>query len=884
MDLNLFDKEGQKIIKEAQQVVKDYKQDKVEAEHLLLVMLEGKSNSIRNTFQALGVSHNEFKTFLYHVIPKLSPAKVESKDIYISINCEKIFASALQEKDLENQSNISPYHILIAIVNGENRQIYSLLRARGMTKNRIKQYLNLKTDKTVGSSNQKNDEQEITNLSVDNDLSEKVNEPLYEYCLDLIKMASEQRFDPVIGRDEEIRRVIHVLARRTKNNPVLVGEPGVGKTAIIEGLAQRLFLGDVPETIKNLKLLSLDLGALIAGTKYRGDFEDRLKSILDAITRQRGQFILFIDELHNIVGAGGSEGSIDASNMLKPSLARGEIRCIGATTVVEFKNRIEKDAALARRFQKIIVEEPNIETTIGIMRGLKGRYEVHHGVRIKDSAIIAAVKLSSRYITNRFLPDKAVDLVDEAASKIRIEIDSMPVEIDEMSRKIVQMEIELTALAKETDKESSNRSKNLDKELDKAKKYHKTLDRAWKQEKLNIHKVRSLKEEIEHTKQQELSAQREGDLETAAKLKYGRLIELEKELTKSSEMLNSAPKNRILKEEVDEDDIGLVVSKWTGIPLSKMMQTEKDKLIKMELGMANKLVGQQEAISAVCNAIRRSRVGIQDRNRPLGSFIFLGPTGVGKTELVKILADFLFNDSKSILRFDMSEYMEKNSLSRLIGAPPGYVGYEQGGTLTDQVHRKPYSVVLLDEFEKGHPEIYNLLLQILDEGELTDAQGKKVCFRNVIIVMTTNLGSDLMLDYAKKSKKLSVDKARQLLLTKFRPELLNRIDEIIPFHFLSLEHIRQIANLQLALLSTHLEEKNIYFSHTKEVEKFIADKSYDKEFGARPLKRVIQRDIQDILALKILDGTIKNGDSIEARVNGNRLSLYLIEGKQQTQV
>lgn len=870
IDLENFDIPAQDIIYEAQKLTRDYEQEKLDPEHILLAMLEMKDEMIRDVFRALEVNHTEFKTFLYNVIPKLSPPRSNGRVFYISKYTETILNKAKEEKDYEGAEKINPYHILMTLVEGSNRQISTLLRARGVTKARIRQYLHPRDTKEGDEQAQGNQKPGLKGDKA------KKTAALDEFCQDLIKMARENRYDPLIGRDEEVRRVIQVLSRRTKNNPVLVGEPGVGKTAIIEGLAQRILSGDVPETLKNVRLLSLDLGSLVAGTRYRGDFEDRLKSILTEIQNQKGQFVLFIDEMHNLVGAGKSDGAIDASNMLKPSLARGELRCIGATTIKEYKENIEKDAALARRFQRIMVGEPNLESSIGIMRGLKEKYEVHHGVRIKDSAIIASVQLSHRYIADRFLPDKAIDLIDEAASKIRIEIDSMPSELDEISRKIVQMEIERTALQKETDENSLKRLKLLERDIQTTQQKYQETRKLWDEEKVNIFRIRQLKGEIEQTRQKEVEAQRLGDLETAARLKYGKLIELEKELNTISSSMEAQKHKRFLKEEVDEDDIGYIVSKWTDIPLTKMVQSEKEKLLTMEKALMERIVGQTEAIKAVSNVIRRSRVGIQDPNRPLGSFIFLGPSGVGKTELVKALADFLFNDEKAIVRLDMSEYMERHSLSRLIGSPPGYVGYEEGGTLTESIRRKPYSVVLLDEVEKAHPEIFNILLQVLDEGTLTDSSGIHVNFKNTIIILTTNIGSNLILELNRNNKELNPMQVRELLLTRFRPELLNRIDEIIPFHQLDLEHIREIVKLQVELFQKRLSARNIHFKPTPEAQKILALKGFDKEFGARPLKRVLQKEVQDVVAFKILDGTVKDGDTIEMRANGENLSLHLV--------
>ena len=691
---------------------------------------------------------------------------------------------------------------------------------------------------------------------------EEKYQALERYCRDLTALARQDKLDPVIGRDEEIRRVIQVLSRRTKNNPVLIGEAGVGKTAIAEGLARRIASGDVPEGLKEKRIMALDMGALIAGTKYRGQFEDRLRGLLKGVEKSAGKIILFIDELHTVVGAGAAEGAIDASNMLKPSLARGELRCVGATTLNEYRKYIEKDRALERRFQPVYIREPSVEDTISILRGLRERYEIHHGVRIKDSALVSAATLSNRYITDRFLPDKAIDLVDEAGSRLRMEIDSMPAELDEIERRIRQLQIEREAVKKEKDKASAERLGRIEKEIDELKEKRRVLSSQWEEEKRVIKKIRALKAETERTKSLSERAEREGNLERAAELKYGKSIELQKSLKKENDnLLKIQKKSPLLKEEVDSEDIAEVVSKWTGIPVSRMMEGEVEKLLRMEDRLSKRVVGQREAISAVSDAIRRSRSGISDPNRPLGSFIFLGPTGVGKTELCKSLAEFLFDDEKALIRLDMSEYMERHTVARLIGAPPGYVGYEEGGQLTEAVRRRPYSVILLDEIEKAHPEVFNILLQLLDEGRLTDGQGRTVDFRNSAVIMTSNLGTEYIQE--KKDEKEIRKLVMESLRRSFRPELLNRIDEVIIFNPLGKEELKKVVELQIGYLQQRLNERHISISLTEKAKEYLAEKGYDAVFGARPLKRLIQKEVENIIAKKIISGEIKEGEKIK---------------------
>jgi ATP-dependent Clp protease ATP-binding subunit ClpB len=695
---------------------------------------------------------------------------------------------------------------------------------------------------------------------------------LDRFSRDLTRAASKGQLDPVIGRDDEIRRVIQVLSRRTKNNPVLIGEPGVGKTAIAEGLAQRIVEGDIPETLKDKRVVALDMGALIAGAKYRGEFEDRLKAVLKEIADAQGQIILFIDEMHTLVGAGAAEGAVDASNMLKPALARGELRCVGATTIKEYRKHIEKDAALERRFQPVMIEEPTVEDTISILRGLKEKYEVHHGVRIQDTALVAAATLSHRYITDRFLPDKAIDLVDEATSRLRIEIDSMPAEIDDIKRRITQMEIEKEALKKEKDRASRDRLDKLEKDLTLLKAQTDEMVSHWQDEKAAISSIREIKERLESTRIEAQNAERQGDLSRAAELKYGTLIELEKALEGENRKLEALQEGRkMLKEEVDSEDVAEVVAKWTGIPVSRLMEGEKEKLLSMEERLARRVVGQREGILAVSNAVRRARSGLQDPNRPIGSFIFMGPTGVGKTELARALAAFLFDDEQYMVRVDMSEYMEKHSVARLIGAPPGYVGYEEGGHLTEAVRRHPYSVVLFDEIEKAHPDVFNALLQILDDGRMTDGKGRTVDFKNTVLIMTSNVGSQWIQELGEKDRLEMERRVMDALRATFRPEFLNRIDEIVIFNALATEEIKQIVDIQFNLLAKRLEGSKIALELTENARDFLASSGFDPVYGARPLKRTLQHLIQDPLALKILEGTVKEGDHVKVDVKDGQV-------------
>lgn len=870
MSLNMerFTHLSEESIYAAHKIVTDLNQQRLEAEHLLIALLQQQEGMVPTIIQKLQISLNSLISDLKKAIQNRSGSEKENgKDVYLAFSCEQIIKKAEEEADRMLDEFLAPEHLLLGIVAHTGTEASAILKSRNITlTNLSKLVTELRSGKRVSSR----------------DTDSSPGATVSEFCQDLVELARANKFDPVIGRDDEVRRVIQVLSRRSKNNPILIGEPGVGKTAIIEGLAQRIYLGDVPDSLKNSRLLSLDLAAMVAGAKYRGEFEDRLKGLLRDIENSEENNILFIDEIHTLMGAGSSEGSMDASNMLKPSLARGVLRCVGATTIKEFKKTIEKDPAMERRFQQVFVPEPTTEDCIAILRGLKGKYEVHHGVRIKDSAIVASAKLSARYIPDRFLPDKAIDLIDESASKIRIEIDSMPTMIDQIERRIMQLEIEKKALVKEEDQKSAERLGIIGQELQKNRAQSDRLKSQWMEERKAIQNIRLLKEEIEKAKQEELEAQRSGNLELAAKLKYGTLDNLEKELHRSNQYTGMNGQGRLLKEEVDEEDIAAIVSNWTGIPVSKMMEEEQEKLLNMERTMAEKLVGQKQALISIANAIRRSRTGIQDPDRPLGSFMFMGSTGVGKTELAKILATFLFNDPKAMIRLDMSEYMEKHTVSRLLGAPPGYMGFDEGGILTDAVRRKPYSVVLFDEIEKGHPEVVNILLQILDDGILTDSRGIRVDFKNTIVILTTNLGSEIILKAHTENRTVDNETARKALLNHFRPELLNRLDEMIIFNPLSLENIVQLVKIQIEALNKRFSENGTGLKITQDAQECLAKQGYDPEFGARPLKRVIQRELEDVLAYKILDGTIKQGDLIEVRELNGKLSFHRIKAGLKT--
>jgi ATP-dependent Clp protease ATP-binding subunit ClpB len=857
MRFDKFTLKGQENLQIAQQLAERFGHQQIEPEHILRALMEQREGVIPSILGKIGADQQQVIEQLdvaLEKIPKISGAGYGQ--VYISPRSKAVLDKAFEEGEKMKDEYVSLEHILLAIANEGEGEAVRILSASGITRDIVLKAL---VDIRGG--------QRITDQS-----PEDKYQALEKFTRDLTAIASKGDLDPVIGRDDEIRRIIQVLSRRTKNNPVLIGEPGVGKTAIVEGLAQRIVQGDIPETLKNKRVVALDMGALIAGTKYRGEFEDRLKALLKEITDAQGEIVLFIDEMHTLVGAGAAEGAVDASNMLKPALARGELRCVGATTIKEYRKHIEKDAALERRFQPVMVEEPTVEDTISILRGLKEKYEVHHGVRIKDTALVAAATLSHRYITDRFLPDKAIDLIDEATSRLRIEIDSMPAEIDDIQRKMTQLEIEKEALKKEKDQASKDRLIKIEKELSELKALMEEMSTHWGKEKEAISKIRDIKEKLESTKSEAQIAERQGDLSRAAELKYGTLTELEKSLEEENRKLADLQSGqRMLKEEVDSEDIAEVVAKWTGIPVSKLMEGEKEKLLHMEEKLQERVVGQQKAIVAVANAVRRARSGLQDLNRPIGSFIFMGPTGVGKTELARALAEFLFDDEQYMVRIDMSEYMERHSVARLIGAPPGYVGYDEGGYLTEAVRRHPYSVVLFDEIEKAHPDVFNALLQILDDGRMTDGKGRTVDFKNTVLIMTSNVGSQWIQELAGKDGADMEGKVMDALRSTFRPEFLNRIDEIIIFNALGPEEIKKIVSIQMGLLSRRLEDSKITLELSDNAKEFLATTGFDPVYGARPLKRTIQHLIQDPLAMKLLDGSIKEGDHVKVITEDGKL-------------
>ena len=842
MRLDKFTEKAQEAFQNAAQTAQEAGQQAVEPEHLLLALTREREGIARPLLEAAGVSLPGLEAELVSQVERLAKVRGGGQP-FISNDLNLVLEQAEREAQRLKDDYISTEHLLLALVERPE------LKRAGVTH-----------DALLNALRQVRGSQRVTDPN-----PESKYQALERYGRDLTALAAAGKLDPVIGRDEEIRRVIQVLSRRTKNNPVLIGEPGVGKTAIAEGLAQRIAAGDVPETLKGRRVVALDLGALVAGTKFRGEFEDRLKAVLKEITSSEGQIILFIDELHTLVGAGAAEGAIDAANLLKPALSRGELRAIGATTLDEYRKHIEKDAALERRFQPVIVDQPSVEDTISILRGLRERYEVHHGVRIKDSALVAAAVLSNRYISDRYLPDKAIDLVDEAAARLRMEIDSMPVELDELERTIRQLEIERQALKKEQDAASRDRLAVLERNLAQLNEQRNALRARWDREKEIISRIRKLKARTEEIRHEAERAERAADFETAARLRYGEAIEVQKQLEQANaELARVQTSGALLKEEVDEDDIAAIVSKWTGIPVTRLMEGEIQKLIHMEAGLHSRVVGQDEAVEAVANAVRRSRSGLSDPNRPVGSFIFLGPTGVGKTELARALAEFLFDDEQALVRLDMSEYQERHTVARMLGAPPGYVGYDEGGQLTEAIRRRPYAVVLFDEIEKAHPDVFNVLLQLLDDGRLTDGQGRTVDFRNTVLIMTSNLGSQMIQELSERKPWSDVrDAATGVLRDHFRPEFLNRVDEVIIFRPLTRERLASIVDLQVDRLRKRLAERKISLSLTDAARALLAERGWDPVYGARPLKRTIQKLVQDELAMRLLEGEFAEGDTVE---------------------
>ncbi|MBW2659019.1 MAG: ATP-dependent chaperone ClpB [Deltaproteobacteria bacterium] len=850
MQFDKFTHKSQEAIQSAQQLAQGSGHQEISIPHLLKAILQQPDGIVVPVLQKLGIDPSLVLSDLNQLlenIPKVSGHGAGQS--YASQELKVLFDKAISVAQNMQDEFISQEHLFLAALQNKKSPIHKTLSSRGIDENNFLQALS-----EIRGSHRVTDQ-----------YPEEKYQALEKYGRNLTNIARQGKIDPVIGRDEEIRRIIQVLSRRTKNNPILIGEPGVGKTAIAEGLAQRIISGDVPSTIQNKQVISLDIGSLIAGAKYRGEFEDRLKAVLKEVEEKAGEIILFIDEIHTIVGAGAAEGSMDASNMLKPALARGELHCIGATTLDEYKKYIEKDSALERRFQPVLVLEPTVEDTISILRGIKEKYEIHHGVRIQDGATVAAATLSNRYITDRFLPDKAIDLIDEAASKLRIEIDSMPAEIDELERQKIKLEIEQEALKREKDQASKTGLEESKKKLADLEDVLNSKRAQWTLERDTIQNIRQIKEAIDTAQIEEQKAEREGNLSLVAEIRYGKIVELEKQLEEANRQLQDVQaKQMMLKEEVAAEDIAAVIAKWTGIPVDKLLEGEKDKLVHAEEELSKRVVGQKDAITAVSNAVRRARAGLQDPNRPLGSFIFLGPTGVGKTELARSLADFLFDDEQAMIRIDMSEFMEKHAVARLIGAPPGYVGYEEGGYLTEAIRRRPYSVVLFDEIEKAHPDVFNVLLQVLDDGRMTDGKGRTVDFKNSILIMTSNLGSQLIMQMNEASADKSAIRQQvdNLLHSHFKPEFLNRIDETVIFNSLNKEDMLVIVDIQLKKLIDRLKEKEISLDIRESAERFLVDSGYNPSFGARPLKRAIQRLLEDPLAIKILNGDFTEGDHI----------------------
>jgi ATP-dependent Clp protease ATP-binding subunit ClpB len=854
MRLDKFTVKAQEALQAAQSLADQRGHQTLEPEHLLLALLQQREGVVSPVLGKLGVRAETLQQQLEAEIGKIPQVRGGGTGQYLGERLRQTLERAQREAERLKDDYVSTEHLLVAIAQERDGGAARVLAAAGVTPDALYRALvDVRGNQRVTDPN-----------------PEDKYQALERYSRDLTDAARKGKLDPVIGRDEEIRRVVQVLSRRTKNNPVLIGEPGVGKTAIVEGLAQRIVAGDVPEGLKDKRLVALDIGALVAGSKYRGEFEDRLKAVLKEIVESEGHIICFIDELHTLVGAGAAEGAVDAANMLKPALARGELRCVGATTLDEYRKHVEKDPALERRFQPVMVREPSVEDTIAILRGLKDKYEVHHKVKIKDAALVAAAVLSHRYIGDRFLPDKAIDLVDEAAARIRMQIDSMPQEIDEITRRIMQLEIERVSIARETDDVSRERLAKLDAELAELKEKSQALKAQWQAEKEGITGQSRVKADIEAARQAMAEAERRGDLNKAAELRFGTLPGLEKQLAEMEQRLaDQQQRGRMLREEVDEEDIAQTVAKWTGIPVTRLLEGEVQKLVKMEERLGARVVGQDEAIRAVSNAVRRGRAGLSDPNKPIGSFLFLGPTGVGKTELARALAEFMFDDERAMIRIDMSEYMEKHTVARLIGAPPGYVGFEEGGQLTEAVRRRPYSVILLDEIEKAHPDVFNILLQVLDDGRLTDGQGRTVDFRNTVVIMTSNLGSHIYREYERPEKVRPL--IMQELRNTLRPEFLNRIDEVVIFLPLGREHIDRIVDIQLGHLRRRLAAKRIELEVSDTAKALLAREGYDPTFGARPLKRTIQRLVQDPLALKILEGDVVEGDTVRVDAEGDHL-------------
>ncbi|MEO1252091.1 MAG: ATP-dependent chaperone ClpB [Pseudomonadota bacterium] len=845
------------LVQAAQTIALRENHQQLTPEHVLKALLDDQEGLAANLIRAAGGDPGKALQLTDEALGKLPQVEGGTGQVYMAAPMAKVFAAAEEIGKKAGDSFVTAERLLTALAVEQSAATASILKNAGVTAAKLNEAINdIRKGRTADSAS-----------------AEQAYDALKRYARDLTEAARDGKLDPVIGRDEEIRRTMQVLSRRTKNNPVLIGEPGVGKTAIAEGLALRIVDGDVPESLKDKSLLALDMGALIAGAKYRGEFEERLKAVLQEVTGADGQIILFIDEMHTLVGAGKADGAMDASNLLKPALARGELHCVGATTLDEYKKYVEKDAALARRFQAVFIDEPTVEDTISILRGLKEKYELHHGVRISDSAIVAAATLSHRYITDRFLPDKAIDLVDEAASRLRMEVDSKPEELDELDRRIIQMKIEREALKKEEDRASKDRLEKLDKELSDLEQRSAELTSRWRAEKESLASATKIKEQLDAARQQLVDAERRGDLGRASELKYGEIPALEKQLAQA-DARDDEEAHMLVKEVVDEDNVASVVSRWTGVPVDKMLEGEREKLLKMEDGLARRVVGQGEAVRAVSSAVRRARAGLKDPNRPMGSFLFLGPTGVGKTELTKALAEFLFDDESAIARIDMSEFMEKHSVARLIGAPPGYVGYEEGGVLTERVRRRPYQVVLFDEIEKAHPDVFNVLLQVLDDGRLTDGQGHTVDFKNTLIIMTSNLGAEYLA--AQKEGEDSVlvrDQVMDAVRAKFRPEFLNRLDELILFHRLARPHMDAIVDIQIARLQKMLVDRKIELVLDSAARTWLGDKGYDPVYGARPLKRVIQKSLQDPLAELLLAGEISDGETLNVSATGDALTI-----------